>query len=119
MNRGLRIEMRFTILLLSCLTCHALTTNDVAVVVQAIYQAEGGDAAAYPYGVMSVTVTNKEQARQVCEESVTNSYARWEEAGRPACGHIRFMARRYCPFDQRNWTRNVKFFVRKISPGRS
>lgn len=85
-------------------------------VVDAIYWVEGGDKARKPYGVLSVRVGSKEEARRVCLNTVRNNWRRWESAGRP--GHyLNFLAARYCPPSadpkgHANWRRNIHALVK-------
>ncbi|UOF78066.1 hypothetical protein [Caudoviricetes sp.] len=83
----------------------------------AIYLAEGGDKTRYPYGVMSVKVKDKKEARKVCINSIQRNYQRWEKAGYPGT-FIDFMADRWCPpsvdpIGNRNWKKNVRYFYSK------
>jgi len=78
----------------------------------AIYRAEGGDKARVPYGVLSVKVKDKAEARRVCINSIRNNIKRWEKAGKPST-FVDFMADRWCPVasdpvGNRNWKKNVK-----------
>lgn len=89
-----------------------LTRQQVDGLSSAIYRAEGGDKARVPYGVLSVKVSGKDEARRVCERSIVNNYARWQKAGKPG-EFISFMADRWCPAsaDPRgnvNWKNNVR-----------
>ena len=84
-------------------------------VVEAIYRAEGGKRAKVPYGVLSVKVKTKAEARQVCYNTVRNTYRRWVKAGRPE-PFLLTLAKRYAPVGaendpknlNQNWYRNVK-----------
>ena len=85
----------------------------------AIRAAEGGDRAKVPYGVLSVKVSGEAEARRVCLNSIRNSRARWEKAGRPG-PWLDFMAVRWCPpsadpVGHRNWLKNVRYFLSKSS----
>ena len=77
----------------------------------AIYRAEGGDKARVPYGVLSVKVKDKADARRICINTIRNNITRWEKAGKPG-EYIDFLANRYCPpsadpIGNRNWKKNV------------
>jgi len=89
-------------------------TNTLASVVLAIWTVEGGDRASVPYGILSVPVRDKEEARQVCQRTVTNNLRRWREAGRPGC-YFDFLGDRYVgandPKGRANWKRNVRVLL--------
>ena len=89
-----------------------LPAKEVARIRSAIWFAEGGDDAVYPYGVKSVHCDTVLQARRVCENSIRNNWERWNESGKTN-EFLPFMAARYCPFDQSNWTKNVRHFYFK------
>ena len=77
----------------------------------AIYRAEGGDKARVPYGVLSVRVKDKADARRITITSINNNIKRWDKAGKPGT-FIDFMANRWCPVasdpvGNRNWKKNV------------
>ena len=90
-------------------------TNTVASIVAAIFLVEGGTGASVAYGIKSVKVSSKEQARKVCERTVVNSIKAWEKNGKNGCALI-FLADRYCPaktdpVGNRNWKRNIKILL--------
>lgn len=100
------------ILMLPCCAFGAIPKGYAEKMAGAIYQAEGGTNAAKPYGVLSVKVRNKAQARRVCIRSIRNNWSRWEEAGKPGT-FVDFMADRWCPPStdakgNANWKKNVK-----------
>jgi hypothetical protein len=85
-------------------------------VADAIYRAEGGKRAKVAYGVLSVKVSGEAEARRVCLNSIRNSRARWEKAGRPG-DWLAYFAARWAPTKgatndpqglNRNWLRNVR-----------
>lgn len=82
-------------------------------VVKAIYVAEGGSKAKYAYGIESVKYSSIAEARTICHNSVVNNYARWIKAGKPG-DFISFMAKRYCPYNQRVWTKNVQAGLKRF-----
>jgi len=105
-------------LLRGCVPCQAGETMDATKVNRiavAIFKSEGGYAAAYLYGIKSVPYRTEAEARRICENSIRNNYTRWLASG---CTNdfIPFMAARYCPFDQINWTRNVNYFLQPKKP---
>lgn len=91
---------------------HEIPAEKVA---NAIYLAEGGAKTRYPYGVLSVKVSGEAEARRVCLNSIRNSRARWEKAGRPG-DWLEFMAARWIPAEvdpvgHKNWIKNVRYFI--------
>ena len=90
-----------------------LSSNQVQIIAQSIFLAEGGTNATYLYGVRSVKYKDAADAKRICENSIRNNYSRWIASGRTN-DFIPFFAARYAPYDQTNWTRNVSFFVRKL-----
>lgn len=78
----------------------------------AVYRIEGGEKARKPYGVLSVKVNNKEEARRVTINSIRNNWVRWHKAGKPDT-FIVFFANRWCPkasdpVGNRNWINNAR-----------
>jgi hypothetical protein len=71
----------------------AATDDQIA---NAIYRLEGGAKAKAPYGILSIRVTDKAHARQICLNTIRNSRTRWLKAGRPG-DELDFLADRYCP----------------------
>jgi hypothetical protein len=106
---------RAILLSLLALSAHAKTL-DVDKIANAIYRAEGGAHTRFPYGVMSVKVSDANQARLVCIATIQNNWKRWQAAGSHG-DFIDFLADRYCPPSvdpqgNANWKHNVKFFLK-------
>lgn len=83
----------------------------------AIFVAEGGDLAKVPYGILSVPVKNKAEARRVCLNTIRNNWKRWEDGGKHG-PFLDFLADRYCPpsvdaTGNANWKRNVRWHLAK------
>ena len=91
-------------------------TDFINSVVDAIYLAEGGDKTNHPYGVISVKVKNKEEARRVCYNSVVHRLNDWRSEGSNG-DFIVYLGSFYCPPSAHNlnkyWVKNVKFFLNK------
>jgi len=87
--------------------------------VDAIYRAEGGDKSHHPYGILSVKVRNKAEARRVCLNTVRNNYRRWKKAGAKG-DFICYLGNVYAPPNvsndpsglNRHWVKNVSFYYR-------
>ena len=122
------IAMGFIVLLFLLLfysVCYAETPKDVMTAyynkyVEAIYKAEGGDKAQYPYGIRSVPCDSKAECRKICFNTVRNNYRRWLEANTTQT-FLEFLANKYAPIDadndpkglNRNWLPNVASFLKE------
>lgn len=114
----LGVALAVIVLLLAPLTNHAATTDDY---VRAIYLVEGGGRARVPYGVLSVVVRDRGEARAVCARTVRHSHARWEAAGCPGA-FVDWLASTYCPRSAdpvgwANWRRNLRAILKKHCHG--
>lgn len=99
-------------------TAPAYTNEQIA---DAIYRAEGGEKTRHPYGILSVKVSGKEEARRVCLNTIRKQRKRHADH---ACGFsfLECLQRRYAPIgafnDPRNlnsnWLKNVKYFLEKM-----
>lgn len=108
----------------SCETATAAEYTDTEIV-NAIYLAEGGKKASFPYGIRSVKCTGEIECRKICERTVRNNRKRYADYGhRRFDSFIEFLASRYCPSrgqalssaERRlnvNWLKNVIFFLEK------
>lgn len=100
----------------------AMPQEDAEKIADAIYKAEGGARAKKPYGILSVKVTNKAEARRVALNTIKNNYKRWQEAGKPG-GYLEFLAGKYAPLNvandpkslNKNWLKNVKSGLKNSS----
>lgn len=89
-------------------------------IVNAIYRAEGGENAQYLYGIRSVKYDNANEARQICFNTVRNQRKR-HKAHTCNLSFLECLARRYCPINAQNdtknlnqyWLKNVMWFLRK------
>lgn len=94
-------------------------------IVSAIYKAEGGEKAKYPYGIRSVYCETKKECKEICKRTVRNNRRRYQEYGHRTHGDfISYLASRYCPTSGRNltkaekklngnWKKNVLYFLAK------
>ena len=98
---------------------HAWTDEQI---VNAIYKAEGGKNAKYPYGIRSIRVSSPEMARQVCFNTVRNNKKRFtKRKHNKNQDYIAFLASRYCPIGagndpkglNKNWEKNVRYYLKK------
>ena len=80
----------------------------------AIYLAEGGAKAKVAYGILSVKVKDKSEARKVCINTINRNLARWQWARQEGDkrDYITFLGSRYCPTSEhslnKHWVNNVK-----------
>lgn len=91
-------------------------------IVDAIYQAEGGKRAKYPYGIKSVKCSTPAECRQICFTTVGRNRKRFADYGhRSSPDFIAFLGKRYCPVESAGlnnsknkfWIKNVRFFLAK------
>lgn len=76
-------------------------------VVMAIYEVEGADRAAVPFGIGSVKCDGYADCKRVAYNTVKNNWSRWEAAGRPG-PFTEFLAKRYCPHRWAWWARALE-----------
>lgn len=92
--------------------------------VDAIFPSEGGEKTEHPYGIKSVKVSGKQEARQVALNTVRNNYKRWQDAGgkwkdgKPVT-YFEFLAKRFVPPEvdpkgHANWLINVPSIYNKF-----
>lgn len=91
----------------------------------AIYHAEGGAAAQYPFGIRSVHCATWTDCKIICETTIRHNRARFARFGHKRFAtYLEYLANRYCPCKGRNltpaerklnknWITNVKFYLRK------
>ena len=109
--KKMKTLIAITTLMLAAAVVSAQPIN-VERMADAIYRAEGGDKARVPYGVLSVKVKDKADARRITITSINNNIKRWDKAGKHGT-FIDFMANRWCPVasdpvGNRNWKNNVR-----------
>ena len=85
-------------------------------IVDAIYLVEGAEKAKKPFGILSVPCDGYEDCRQVCYNTVVNSFSRWQVAGSKG-DFLEYLGRRYAPPQahplNRNWVPNIKKLLAK------
>lgn len=104
------------LLISSCTPAHAYTDKQI---VNAIYKAEGGAKAQYPYGIRSVSCDSKRECARICLRTVQNNRLRYEKSSKDRT-FLEFFASRYCPVqaldDHRKvnqyWLKNVLYFLK-------
>lgn len=101
----------------SCVLAHAYTDKQI---VNAIYKAEGGENAKFPYGIRSVRCISTEDCRNVCLRTVKNNRIRHsKDVRRKTEAYLVYLSRVYAPIKasndpkglNRNWLRNVTYFL--------
>lgn len=89
-------------------------------IVNAIYKAEGGANAKYPYGIRSVECDTRSECLKVCRTTVKRNRQRFAEYGQKSFpDFLSFLASRYAPIGagndpkklNQNWLKNVKYFL--------
>lgn len=92
-------------------------------IVNAIYKAEGGSKAKYPYGIRSVRCETTSECKKICLNTVKNNRKRFAIYGHKEFSNfIEFLGSRYCPTKGRGlskaevrlnryWIKNVKHFL--------
>lgn len=107
-----------------CNEAHAYSDSQYCT---AIYLAEGGAKAEYPYGIRSVTCAATTECKIICINTVRNNRQRYSEYGHKKFDrYLEFLGSRYCPVDGRgltaaekrvnqNWVKNVDYFLRRTN----
>jgi hypothetical protein len=119
----------FTLLLITMLIlfaagqAHATEAYSDEEIVNAIYKAEGGEKAQYPYGIRSIPCSGKESCGKICRNTVRNNRKRFAKNPGTHTSFISFLGSRYCPTRGNlskaekklngNWEKNVLYFLAK------
>ena len=91
-------------------------------IINAIYLAEGGDRAEYPYGIRSISCGSRAECLKICRNTVRNNRQRFADYGHKSYpDFISFLGSRYCPVGagndpkglNKNWIKNVTFFLER------
>lgn len=99
------------------LSVHAHTDKEI---VRAIFLAEGGEKAQYPYGIRSVSCSTQDECRQICLNTIRNNRKRYAKYGyKDYSTYLEFLASRYAPIGagndpknlNKNWLNNVRYFL--------
>lgn len=108
------------LLISSCQVAHADTINPEKLA-DAIYRAEGGAKAQYPYGIRSVKCDTVAECRKICINTIKANVRRWNKYGhRTHDSFLAFLASRYAPVKNatndpkklnRHWLKNVSYFL--------
>lgn len=86
---------------------------------RAIYLAEGGNKTRFPYGIKSLSVSDRNTARTICLKAIDRHWKLWSDDGQPGGfprGFVIAMATHWCPMKtdsigHTNWIRNVCWFL--------
>ena len=111
------------VILGSCRVCHAQEFSDVQIV-NAIFLAEGGYHAQYPYGIRSIKCDGYAQCRKICLTTVVRNRQRFAKYGyKNSPDFITFLGDRYSPVKGRIsvserrlnkfWIKNMKYLLRR------
>lgn len=111
------MSIMLLLLIFSCTQSFAYTDDEI---VNAIYKAEGGKKAQYPFGIRSVNCDGYDDCRQVCLNTVRNNRKRYADYGHKKYDtYLEFLASRYAPVGadndpknlNKNWIKNVTLFL--------
>lgn len=114
------MKMFLALATFACAASAAPIEEDYATrLADAIWHAEGGKKAKVSHGILSVKTRNP---RQVCLNTITRTWDRWEAAGKPG-DFVDYLGARYAPVGPRvkndprglnkNWTKNVRSILRR------
>lgn len=118
------ILLTLAVLLCGCDQVPAMAYTDEQLVM-AIYHAEGGAAAQYPFGIRSVYCATWTQCKRICETTIRHNHRRFELYGHKRFAtYLEYLQDRYCPARGRNlssaerkpnknWIKNVKYYLGK------
>ena len=92
-------------------------------ILKAIYLAEGGKKAQYPYGIRSINCATESECRRICLNTIRNNRVRFAKYGhKNHPDFISFLGSRYCPTNgtalsanerklNKHWIKNVRYFL--------
>ena len=91
---------------------------DADQLVDIIYIIEGGEKAKKPFGVLSVPCEGYDDCRQICYNTVVNSFTRYQADGSQG-DFLEALSKRYAPLNVKNdptnlnvnWLDNLKFHL--------
>lgn len=90
----------------------------------AIYTAEGGDKAQFPYGIRSIKCNSKAECKRICENTIKNNIKRHKKSLKKGDNRdfLTFLRDRYCPIKgklskaekklNKHWLDNVRKLYR-------
>lgn len=119
--------MRFLILTIAVLLptlANAYTDEQLAM---AIYHAEGGAAAQYPFGIRSVYCGSFNDCKKCCKTTIKHNRIRFaKNVHRGSQTYIEYLGSVYCPIKgralssaerrlNRYWVRNVSYWLARLS----
>ena len=123
------LTVLLTIIFPSC--AHAEESIDgytITEYVQAIYAAEGGEKAQYPYGIRSVSCETIQECERVARNTVKNNIRRYRDYGKNQhTSYLEFLGSRFAPTQgatndpkglNKNWIKNVNFYLAKAKDSR-
>ncbi len=108
-------------LIFACISGRAhAEVYDSEAIADAIYVAEGGVKAKKPYGVLAVICSNHQECREICLNTIENTFTRWQAEGSQG-DFLEVLARRYAPIGVKNdpgglnrhWLGNVRYYLAK------
>ena len=80
----------------------------------AIYIIEGKEKARQPFGIETIECRTFDKCEVVCLNTISNNKVRYIKYGHKKYKTFEeFLASRYCPFNQENWLRMLRFYLKK------
>ena len=81
-----------------------------------IYIIEGKERANQPYGINPKywKCYTKKECERICLATVRNNKERFKNQNKEK-DFLKFLAKRYCPYNWEIWLRNLKFYLRKYN----
>lgn len=79
---------------------------------EAIYKEEGGKRTRFPYGISKSFCDDRESCKTVCKNTIRNTRRRISNSSE---GQVfkEELAKRYCPYNQKTWIKNVEYFIKR------
>jgi len=120
--KSLRAACGFFLLITSLACAQDYTDNQIA---DAIFKAEGGSKAKSPFGILSVKCEGYNGCRRICLNTIRNNRKRFADYGyKEYPDFLSFLQSRYAPTKNatndpkglnRNWLKNVRYFLKKLT----
>ena len=103
------LALMLTVLMASCSRNAWAEVYDSSDICDAIYVIEGGAKAKKPYGILSISCNSESECRDVCLNTVENTFTRWQADG-STMPFLEALAARYAPIGSSNDPRHLNRF---------
>ena len=77
-----------------------------------IYIIEGKEKARQPFGIETIECKTYKRCEQVCWNTVNNNKERFKKQ-KEEKDFLKFLAKRYCPYNWEIWLKNLKYYLKK------